>query len=178
MITRNMATKIVQLESRFEDLKLTLIKELKADLISELRSYIDVQVETIRNLTDTITRHESTISVLQTTVQTLKNENDNLRKKIESDVDELEQYSRRQCLRIDGVILGDEIESSESIVSKVHGFMKDSGVKCTDMVIDRAHRVGPIYRYKENQKCQSIIAKFNNFRYRTMFYQNRNKLKE
>ena len=56
--------------------------------------------------------------------------------------------------------------------------MKDSGVKCTDMVIDRAHRVGPVYENRDKKKMKSIIVKFNNFRIRSQFYEKRKKLKE
>ena len=46
-----------------------------------------------------------------------------------------------------------------------------------DTVLDRAHRIGPVYKDESDQNAQGIIARFNNFRYRSMFYKNQKKLK-
>ena len=49
--------------------------------------------------------------------------------------------------------------------------MVEVGVKAPIHVIDRAHRIGPVYdRLGDNKKCRSIIVKFNNFGFRTAFY--------
>ena len=55
--------------------------------------------------------------------------------------------------------------------------MKEANMTVTPYMIDRAHRIGPVYQIDGN-RYQSIIAKFTNFRTRTEFYQKRKKIKE
>ena len=155
-----------------------LVKELKDSIFSEIKSYISTQCETIKKLIDNVEKHESTIAVLHKLVENLKNENSNLKMKLENDINQIEQYSRRQTLRIDGVEVSDNFESPENVVSLVHGYMKEVGINNSDMVIDRAHRIGPVYKDKNNVKYRSIIVKFTNFRIRTQFYRSRGKLKD
>ena len=46
------------------------------------------------------------------------------------------------------------------------------------MVTDRAHRIGKGYKDKtRNVPCKTIFVRFSTFRHRTLFYRNRNKLK-
>ena len=90
----------------------------------------------------------------------------------------MQQYSRRQCLRIDGVEVKDGIETPEEVVTLFKDFIKDARVTCPDFVIDRAHRVCPVYENKDKKKMKSIIVKFNNFRIRSQFYEKRKNLKE
>ena len=98
--------------------------------------------------------------------------------KLEDDGEELEQYGRRLCLRIDGVPSTDK-ETSDEVLEKVKSLALESGCDIPDAVIDRAHRVGKEYRDKKsNLSCKSIIARFITFRQRTIFYRNRNKLKK
>ena len=43
-----------------------------------------------------------------------------------------------------------------------------------DSVIDRAHRIGPVYNDRTTGKpMQSVIVRFTTFRHRTMFYHSR-----
>ena len=179
-MTRNMQAFMDQMEVKFNELKISLNEDLKissADLkqglLHEIKSYIDEQCQTIKVLNENIIRHESTIAVLQNTVNALKEDNLNLKNKFESELNELEQYGRRQSLRIDGVKVKDSFEDPEDVVQLVHGYMQEVGIKATDMVIDRAHRVGPIYENEKNEKCRSIITKFNNFRIRSLLYKGR-----
>ena len=133
---------------------------------------------------------ESTIAVLQNSVSKLTSENEALKRRIETEAKEnvdakinlenelnlLQQYSRRQCLRVDGVKVSDDIETSEDVVKIVHDFMKDVGIKRSDMVIDRVHRIGLSYMNEDNEKVGSIIVNFTNFRVRILFYDKRKNL--
>ena len=88
--------------------------------------------------------------------------------------EELEQYGRRLCLRIEGVP-SVEYESSDD---KVKSLITESGCEIPDVVIDKAHRIGKGYKDKtRNIPCKSIIVRFSTFRHRTLFYRNRNRLK-
>ena len=58
-------------DSNFADLKEKFVKELKEDLLSSTTSLINEQNRQIKNLNDKLTKHNSTISVLQNNVQFL-----------------------------------------------------------------------------------------------------------
>ena len=46
------------------------------------------------------------------------------------------------------------------------------------MVVDRAHRIGRIYKdCTSNKNCKRIIVRFTTFRHKTMLYRARSKLK-
>ena len=61
--------------------------------------------------------------------------------------EELEQYGRRFCLKMEG-ISSVENESSNDVLDKVKSLITESGCKIPDVVTDRAHRVGKIYKGK------------------------------
>ena len=91
--------------------------------------------------------------------------------------EELEQYGRRLCLRIDGVPTKTN-ESSDDVLDSVKSLFKEAKVDIPESVIDRAHRIGSRYLdASSNNYCKSIIIRFTTFRDRTMFYRAKNKLK-
>ena len=59
----------------------------------------------------------------------------------------------------------------------------ESGCEILDVVIHRAHPIDRGYKTRNmadkagNVPCKSIIVRFLTFQHRTLFYQNRNKLK-
>ena len=59
------------IDSKFTDLKLNFMKELKEDLLSNITSLINEQNRQIENLNDKQTKQNSTISVLQNNVELL-----------------------------------------------------------------------------------------------------------
>ena len=128
------------------------------------------------NLNDKLTKQNSTISVLQNNVEVLNEQCSKLRKVINTKCHELEQYSRRQCFRIEGIVKKRK-EKVEDVINLVKNCFVEADVDIPDTVLDRAHRIGPVYKDKSDQNIQGIIVKFNNFRYRSMFYKNRKKLK-
>ena len=88
--------------------------------------------------------------------------------------EELDQYSRRLCIR--GVPTTDN-ETSEEVFKKVQSMIHETECDISDVVIDRAHRIGNGYKDRKTKiLCKSIIVRFTTFRHRTMFYRNRNKL--
>ena len=93
----------------------------------------------------------------------------------ESKYDDIEQYGRRLCLRIDGVETV-ENETADNVLDKVKAIVVESGAKIPDEFIDRAHRIGAPYEDRKTKvMAQSIIVRFCNFRHRTLFYRNRKK---
>ena len=91
--------------------------------------------------------------------------------------EELEQYGRRLCLRIDGVPTVKD-ESSDDVLEFTKSLFKEAKVSVPDNVLDCAHRIGPSYTDRiTSKKCKSIIVRFTTFRHRTLFYRARKNLK-
>ena len=181
MFTRSMSHKEVDfvsyVDSKFADLKEKFVEELKEDLLLSITSLINEQNRQIENLNDKLTKQNSTISVLQNNVEVLNEQCSKLRKDINTKCDELEQYSRRQCLRIEGIVKTRK-EKVEDVINLVKDCFAVADVDIPDTVLDRAHRIWSVYKYESDQNIQGIIVKFNNFRYRSMFYKNWKKLKQ
>lgn len=104
---------------------------------------------------------------LQQTKQALKEkitENEKLKSDISElklAVDEQEQYSRRSCLRINGVI-GDEGDPAENVESKILNLAQAHHIDVTSNDIDVAHRLGkPRPGY-----TRAVLVKFTNLKAR------------
>ena len=164
-------------DSKFADLKEKFVQELKEDLLSSIASLISEQNRQTENFSDKLTKQNSTISVLQNNVEVLNKQCSKLQKDINIKCDELEQYSRHQCLRIEGIVKPRK-EKVEDVINLVKDSFAEAGVDIRDTALDRAHRIGPVYKNESDQNIQEIIVKFNNFRYRSMFYKNRKELKQ
>lgn len=123
--------------------------------IDELKTIIHRQNETIMKL-------ESKVSSLEKEVDLLKEQND-----------DSEQYSRRTCLRINGVPTSPN-ESADNCLQAVVKIFKEANVDVPNSVIDRAHRIGRAYGNKPRQ----IIVKFSTWRHRTDVYKARKLIKE
>ena len=92
-------------------------------------------------------------------------------------VDELEQYGRRVCLRVEDVE-HQANEKSEDVLKNVVNMIKESETEIPESVLDRAHRIGP--KYTDNntrKKMQSMIVRFTTFRHRTLLYANSKNIK-
>ena len=91
--------------------------------------------------------------------------------------EELEQYRRRLCIRIDGVPTVDN-ETSDEVPDKVKSLINETSCDIPDVVIDRVRQIGKGYNDKKaNVRCKSIIVPFTTFRHRSMFYWSRANLK-
>lgn len=91
---------------------------------------------------------------------------------LESQADQAEQYSRRNCLRISG-IPEETGENTDNIVLSIANDI-DSEVRLQD--IDRSHRIGN--PNKRRSTTREIIVKFSTYRSRANFYQQRTLMKE
>ena len=163
------------IDSKFADLKEKFLKKLKEDLLSNITSLINEQNKQTENLNEKLTKQNSTISILQNNVEVLNEQCSKLQKDINSKCDELDQYSRRQCLRIGGIVKPQK-EKVEDVINIVKECFAEADVDIPDTVLERAHKIGHVYKDKSDQNIQGIIVKFNNFRYRSMLYKNRKKL--
>ena len=74
---------------------------------------------------------------------------------------ELQQYSSF-CLIIGVPFV--ENESLDDVLDKVKSLITESGCEIPDVVIDRAHRIGKVYKDKtRNVPCKSITVRFWHF---------------
>ena len=93
-------------------------------------------------------------------------------------IEELEQYGRRLCLRIEG-ILSVEDETLHDVLDMVKSLITESKCEISVVVIDRAHQIVKEYKDKTwNVPCKSIMVRFSIFWHRALFYWNRNKFKK
>ena len=67
--------------------------------------------------------------------------------------DELEQYGRRFCIRIDGVPMAANGTLS-NVLQNVTSIIEESSSKIPDVKISRTHRIGKVYTDKTSRvKC-------------------------
>ena len=85
-------------------------------------------------------------------------------------LNQLEQYSRRNCLRVFGI---EEHPNENTNVAVMDLTSKYLGFKLNPSDIDRSHRIGK----KEQGKPRAIIIKFQNYNARDQCIKNRRKLK-
>ena len=152
------------------------IAEIK-NLFTKLHERLDVQEKRITSLEEDSVHHEERIVQLENTISELKTTVNHLCDKnavLSSSVDFLtrqsdnhEQYSRRYCLRINGIEkMADE--SAPKCVEKVVEICNNLNLDISSSDIDRAHRVG--------REKQSMIVKFHSFGKRTALYKARKNL--
>ena len=174
MIIRRMEDKLEQLKSYFntkfseqeENLTQTfnnIIADLKKEITKEIQHEISKQCKQL----------DSENKMLKKQLVELRELNINNQSRNE----ELEQYGRRLCLRIDGVPTVKN-ESSDDVLQFTKSLFKEAKVEVPDNVLSRAHRIGPSYTDRiTSKKYKSIIARYTTFRHRTLFYKARKHLK-
>ena len=146
-----------------------IVEMLKSTFRGEIVTIVDSVVQgVLKGLQDQVT-------CLQKANLDLQNENKFLKSKVttlESQIDQAEQYSRRNCLRISGVQESNN-ENTDEIVLKISSDI-GSGIQLPD--IDRCHRNGNPNRNRT--KPRDIIVKFSTYRARSDFYKKRTSLKD
>ena len=149
------------------------VAHLTHDLLITIKEEIKSQFqEIIKSQNEKVEKLESSVTLLQQHVKILKLQVD----KNSIDTEEVEQYGRRLCLRIDGLPV-DNNESSEDVLEKVKTKWVESGINIPDSLIDRAHRIGSVSKDRvTNEDRQSVIVRLTTFRHRTMIYRNRKKM--
>ena len=148
-----------------------VIEEIKGNIFDLLKKEIKKVVKEELKKAEKL---NSTVALLQTHVENLKEQNTQLRERCletENQIEEIEQYGRRLCLRIT-TIPTKEKETADMVLGKVKNVIEESGVDISDSTIDRAHRIG-----KRKGSSQQIIVRFTTHRHRTLFYKARKNIK-
>ena len=88
--------------------------------------------------------------------------------------EELEQYGRRDCLRIHGVEVAEDgtEETADDVFQKVGVIAAEVGVTLNKHDVYRAHRIGKVVE-KNGKRTKQIIVKFRSWNARCAFYKAR-----
>ena len=70
--------------------------------------------------------------------------------------EELEQFGRRLCSRVD-VIPAISNESSDDVMNLMKSLFKEVKVSVPENVLDCSHRIGPIYTNRVSQKSAKVL---------------------
>ena len=142
------------------------IIELK-DLILEQSAALKIQEGQIIKLKEDLNSKEDRITVLESQVSVIQN-TVNILKRVS---DDNEQYSRRLCLRINGIKpVEKKEENANDCLTTVKNVIKELGAEVPNACIDRAHRVGKKYKDSKGKFQQTMIVRFTTWRHRTAVY--------
>lgn len=142
---------------------------LKETFRGEIESMVDSVVKgVLKGLQERITVLEKTNAELQTENKALTSKVASLEKQIDQD----EQYSRRNCLRISGL----KEEANEDTDALVMSIASTIGSEIQIADIDRSHRVGSPRQQRDRPR--DVIVKFATYRSRQKFYRHRTALKD
>ena len=124
---------------------------IKDHILSELQKTIDENTAVIEALKETINEKDAVINDLQVKL------------------DDLEQYQRRQCLRVFGVEEGPDEDTDVKAIE----IARKIGVDLSIEDIDRSHRIG----VRNNDRPRPIIIKFVSYRKRSEVFHSKKNLK-
>ena len=160
-----------------ETLKELITNDKMAQMISDLEEKllgkIKEQEEKIKNVKSICSQLEGRVAILE-----------NLAKIQERKADDVEQYGRRLCLRVDNFPLRAN-ETPKGIEHELHREFTNMGLKQPEEAIDMAHRVGKRYEVEEEDEDgvvtgvtkQQVIVRFTSWTHRTLVYRSRKKSK-
>lgn len=158
-------------EAQIQAISALLKDSFKLDMKESFKDELPDMVESIiRGVVDGL---NAKIGILETDVQSLKRENNELKTKmvnLERAVDAGEQYSRRNSLRMSGVQEQPNEDTDAIVIETARAI--DSEINLSD--IDRSHRVGK----PRVGRPRDIIIKFSTYRARQKFYKKRTVLKD
>ena len=147
---------VLRIATKVKEIMFVDVQNMIEAKIHEAVSLNQNELEGIKNENK---RLETELSILRETVDTFR-----------LSLDDLEQYSRRSCLRISG-IRESLNEDTDKIVLDV---AKDIGASISPSDIDRSHRVGK----PRDGKPREIIVKMSTYKARQTLISNRKKLKD
>ena len=139
--------------------------KFKVDLLSEIKNLIYLEVE--KTMEKQKENFETALHELQKRVI-----------KVEHDHDDLEQYGRSLCVRLEDIPV-EKDETADKVFSKAENILKEACPNLSGDCIDCAHRIGRDYKcHKTNKTCRSVTVCFTSFKHRTSIYRNRNIFKD
>jgi len=169
---------------KFKTFMSAITKDLKStleELVKPLHERINQQDSRIQNLTDQLERKDGEIHELEVKHAKLEEKHKELMATCDEctgntdsnadAIEELQAYSRRQCVIISGVKESQGENTDDIVLNLANEHMKMS-MKPED--IDRSHRLG---KHPRDGKPRPIVAKFVRFNVRAKFIASRKLLK-
>ena len=154
------------IEAQVKDL-FKVNKETEVSQIKVTES-LDALSKKIDELETEIKNKDEKIQLLENRVEILEEEKESQGKEI----DDLEQYSRRNCLLLHGVV-ETNAECTDDIIIKTCA--EELGIDVKQEDLDRSHRLGKVKR--NDNKPRPIIVKFARYAVRNKVFSNKKKLK-
>lgn len=166
-------------EEILADIRLILREqtELRETIEEKFRSMENKLADRLQDIEDTVDRTNSEVVRLSESVEVLSEENERLREEIvkqsekmnrqDEKLDYLENQSRRQNLMFYNIPKEKANETWEDCEILVRKVIKDFLQIHTEVLIDRAHRIG-----------KQIIVRFQNFKDKDLVLRNAHKLKD
>ena len=145
----------------------TFHEEAKESQIKVIESFEFMSAK-FDDLEKEIKKKDGKINQLEKTIENLVEK----QKTLSSEIDGLEQYSRRNCLVLNGVNESNNENTNEILIKT---FSEELGVEIKEDDLDRSHRLGKPKR-KDN-KPRPIIVKFARYAVRREIFMNKRKLK-
>lgn len=140
------------------------VTEKKLKTIKEVQERQDAK---IFHLEQALEKKDKEINEMKCSMEKL----DSLNETLQANLNSLEQYSRRNCLRVFGLTESPNENTTAMICSLAQ---QKLGVELKTTDIDRSHRVGPAAK---DGKTRGIIVKFMSYTSRDLVIRNRRKLK-
>lgn len=164
-------------------------------LTAELQDYLQKIIEPLAKSAEVAKSEElqdfvRRLDEQEKRIQVLENDNNEKNekiKKLESQIahnersmatldtrcDDIEQYTRRMSVRINGLLAPNKDET-EDVLKLVEGCHADVKLEFKRSDINRAHRVGPVItNQRTGKKLQSVIVQFRSWESRCRFYKSR-----
>lgn len=147
--------------------------------ISDFISNVSKDENTLKTFISELLKNQVIKDVLVSTFQAELTEQLQTRiNSLEDRLEEMEQYSRRTCLKFCGVHepVDDQTEDTDELILKIINtdILKHSEQKLTLEHIGRSHRLGK----RKPDVPRNIIVRFSIYRYRALVYRNKRYLKE
>ena len=144
-----------------------IMKALISALVTPIREAIKEELKVQEKNFDSLNKQ---ISSLQADL----NDKNKYISTLEERIDELEQYSRRNCLIFTGIPEKDEEKTDEIIFDIAK---KQLNIELQNSDIDRSHRIPGGPRRRDNEKPRNIVVKFSTYNARRRVFEQKSKLK-
>lgn len=139
-----------------------------ASISESIVAVVTKQLE--KHLEGMITKYEDSINKCNEQISALKVENQALQNDLNNKIDTLEQYSRRNNIRIYGI----QETAEENVEEITADFLRNKlNMKVGENYFERCHRVGP----KQANKSRPILVKFLTYKFKADVYRSKSKLK-
>ena len=158
------------------------VKDLTSFQEETVKSHIIKVTESLTSMSDRFDKFEEALKEKEDKIKELEDRINSLEEKNEDlitknhdfciKIDDLEQYSRRNCLLLHGVKEDDEENTDEIVLRTV---AEEIGIEINEQDIDRTHRLGKPNR--KDGKPRPIIVKFTRYAVRNKVYTYKRNLK-